>query len=244
MEKIKKYSNKSILGIFAHPDDETSGAGCTISKYAELGADVSVITATRGELGTLGTGNLTISREELPSVREDEFKRVMSIYGANPPIFLDYKDQEVNLHRTEDIADKILLFMKDLMPDVIITFGPQGISKHSDHIAIHKAALHAFSLYKELELKNPSLLYVAIPKEVAAEFELKLSGPETEPNIFVPANDHIDLKIKALRTYKSQEDAQEFAAWLESIDEYYESFKLIHPKLHQPITFDDLLSKT
>ena len=52
MNNTNTYINKSILGIFAHPDDETSGAGCTFTKFARMGANVTVNTATRGELGT------------------------------------------------------------------------------------------------------------------------------------------------------------------------------------------------
>jgi LmbE family N-acetylglucosaminyl deacetylase len=94
------YINKSILGIFAHPDDETSSAGCTFTKFAQMGANVTVITATRGELGSLGTGDLSVSREELPAVRERELIKVLSLFGANPPILLGYKDQEVELQKT------------------------------------------------------------------------------------------------------------------------------------------------
>ena len=100
MNNANRYINKSILGIFAHPDDETSSAGCTFTKFAQMGANVTVITATRGELGTLGTGDLSVSREELPAVRERELSKVLSLFGANPPILLGYKDQEVELQKT------------------------------------------------------------------------------------------------------------------------------------------------
>ncbi|MBR62372.1 MAG: hypothetical protein CL904_06975 [Dehalococcoidia bacterium] len=241
MNKTNRYENKSILGIFAHPDDETSGAGCTFTKFARMGAKITVITATRGELGTLGTGNLSVTREQLPAVREGELRKVLSLFGAKPPILLGYKDQEVQLERTAVISDKLLHYMKFIEPDVVVTFGPQGISKHSDHIAIHKGAIDAFNNYKFEVSKTVNLLYIAIPELVAKEFNLDIDGPETQPNIYMPAREYLDVKIKALRTYKSQEDAQEFAEWLENSTQYHETFKVVGLDADQSLLFEELL---
>ena len=53
--------------------------------------------------------------------------------------------------------------------------------------------------------------------------------------------EYIDVKIKALRTYKSQEDAQEFAEWLENSTEYYESFRIVDVNDDAIIAFENLL---
>ena len=96
-----------ILGVFAHPDDETSGCGGTFTRYAREGVDVFNVTATRGELGTLGTGGLSIAREELPHVRERELRAVLERYGANPPIILGYRDQEVKDADPKELTGKV-----------------------------------------------------------------------------------------------------------------------------------------
>lgn len=241
MNNANRYINKSILGIFAHPDDETSSAGCTFTKFAQMGASVNVITATRGELGTLGTGDLSVSREELPAVREGELTQVLSLFGAKPPILLDYKDQEVESQKMKVISEQLRNHMKYIKPDVVITFGPQGISRHPDHIAIHRCALDAFNAYEQDIKKKVSLLYVAIPELAAKEFDLDIDGPETQPNVFVPTREYISVKIKALRTYQSQEDAQEFAEWLENSSDYYETFKIVGVEEGTVITFEQLL---
>ena len=74
-----------ILGVFAHPDDETSCAGGTLSRYAQARVDVYVATATRGEQGMLGTHGQVLTREDLPGVREAELRTVLHMYGAKPP---------------------------------------------------------------------------------------------------------------------------------------------------------------
>jgi LmbE family N-acetylglucosaminyl deacetylase len=154
---------------------------------------------------------------------------------------LGYKDQEVELEKTEVISERLRDHMELIQPDVVITFGPQGISRHSDHIAIHRAALSAFNSYEQDTDKKVSLLYVAIPELVAKEFDLDIDGPETQPNVFVSTHEYIDVKVKALRTYRSQEDAQEFAEWLENSSEYYESFKIVDVDEDAVITFENLL---
>ena len=88
-------TRRCILGVFAHPDDETSCAGGTFSRYAREGVAVYVVTATRGEQGTLGTNGQRVTRHGLPRVRDAELRAVLRMYGAEPPIFLGYRDQHV-----------------------------------------------------------------------------------------------------------------------------------------------------
>jgi LmbE family N-acetylglucosaminyl deacetylase len=94
-------ARRCLLAVFAHPDDETSAAAGTLIHYARAGVDIHVVTATRGERGDLGTGDLTIARHDLPAVREAELRAVLALYGAHPPILLDSRDQEL---RTADFA--------------------------------------------------------------------------------------------------------------------------------------------
>src|SRR5437763_16745375 len=86
------HTRRCILGVFAHPDDETSCAGGTFWRYVHAGVDIYVATATRGGLGSHGQ---VVTREGLPRVREAELRTVLQMYGAKPPIFLGYRDQEV-----------------------------------------------------------------------------------------------------------------------------------------------------
>ena len=204
-----------ILGVFAHPDDETSGCGGTFTRYAREGVDVFNVTATRGELGTLGTGGLQIEREELPQVRERELRGALERYGANPPIILGYRDQEVKDADPEELTGKVHAVMAELTPDVVITFGPLGISRHDDHIALHRAAVAAFERYRETAEKGARLFYVALPKEFMDEGDLDLDGPEVDPTHRVDISETKDVKLAALRGYASQEDAQQLAAMFE-----------------------------
>ena len=206
-----------ILGVFAHPDDETSGCGGTFTRYAREGVDVFNVTATRGELGTLGTGGLSIAREELPHVRERELRAVLERYGANPPIILGYRDQEVKDADPEELTGKVFAAMVEVAPDVVITFGPLGISRHDDHIALHRAAVAAFERYRAAAEKPARLFYVALPQEFMDDGELDLEGPEVDPTHRVDIAETKAVKLAALRSYASQEDAQQLAAMFEEL---------------------------
>ena len=83
------HNNKPFtwLGVFGHPDDDTSASAGTMVKGIEGGNEVYIVTATGGEEGTLGTGGQVIERENLGSVREAELRENLSMYGATPPFY-------------------------------------------------------------------------------------------------------------------------------------------------------------
>ncbi len=205
-----------ILAIFAHPDDETSASAGTLTQYAREGVETYVLTATRGELGELGTGGLNIAREDLPAVREAELRAVLELYGAQPPILLDYRDQDLINADFETLTQDVLQVMASVQPDVVITFGPSGISNHDDHIAIHRAATEAFHRYRQTTSGAPRLYYVAIPQEVATQFELELDPLEMTLSVCIDITEAKSTKLQGLRAYRSQADAQELATLFES----------------------------
>ena len=214
-----------LLCVFAHPDDETSSAAGTMTGVMATGGDVQVISATRGELGTLGAGDLTVTRDEL--------RAVLRTYGVRrDPVFLGHRDQEVVNAPVEEVAAQVLEVMRDFDPDVVVTFGPLGISRHEDHIAIHHAARLAFyeHLGSDRSGQEPRLLYVAISPDFS-DFDIELDGPDASPNVFVDVADYWQLKAGGLRLYRSQEDAQEFASYLEANFYVCETFHQAYPPL-------------
>ena len=226
-----------LMLVLAHPDDETSMAGGTICRVIDEGGDVLVVTATSGELGTLGTGGTQVTREELPALREAELRGVLVSYGVRrEPIFLGYRDQELASAGIGPVADAVLAIMREFEPSVVMTFGPLGISRHTDHIAIHQAAAEAFHRYAVSPSGTSAvrLLYAAVPPDLS-DFEFDLDGPEAAPNVWVDVADYWRLKTAGLRAYKSQEDAQGFASYLESVFFVCETFHQAHPALGEGV---------
>ena len=204
---------RRILAVFAHPDDETSVAGGTIARSVQEGVEVTVVTATRGEWGTLGTGGITIARKELPAVREAEHRAVMQLYGAHPPVFLGYEDAKMADVDLAPAVQQVAAQMQRVRPDVVITWGPTGMSRHPDHIAVHRATVEAFYAYAASVPAR--LYYAALPPDVARRFEAELEGPEAAPTVRIDITPYLATKAQALRIYRSQEDAQAIAEILE-----------------------------
>ena len=197
--------------------------------YASRGARVQVITATRGELGTLGQDGKSFTREELPAVREKELRAVMRLIGAVEPVVLDYRDQELDRADVDEVSDRMLAVMREAQPDTVITWGPNGISGHVDHVAAHKAAVGAFHRYRLTAASEPRLYYVALPKDVAERFGLDVDGPEGEPTLMIDIAEYLNVKTQALRLYRSQQDAHEVADRMEEAQFTIETFHQAWP---------------
>jgi LmbE family N-acetylglucosaminyl deacetylase len=231
---------RTLLGIWAHPDDETSASGALMARCAAEGVDVHVITATRGEWGALGSGGLVLTREELPAVREAELRAVLASYGVqNPPALLGYEDGHLEEASEPEVVARVLEVMHRVRPDVVLTFGPHGISRHPDHRALHHAATAAFLRY-QAHAPAARLCYFALPASIIADFDLGLDGMEADPNIVIEAGEFWARKVAALRSYRSQEDAQMLAEYMEAGSWQQETFHQAHPPLPPGTVLDAL----
>lgn len=208
MPQQSEHSGRSILCVFAHPDDEIAGAGGTIARYAAEGVAVHVVTATHGARIT-GSGRPCYRAEELPKVRESELRSALVVLGAHPPVLLGYRYGEVADADFAELVGKVSTHMDEGNPDVVITFDPTGITDHWDHKTMHLARVEAFQRDTEMLGNHSHLLYFAIPLEIAQEFDLKIEGPEAVPNVVVDISDGLSLNLKALRIHGSQMDIQE-----------------------------------
>lgn len=134
-----------LMAVYAHPDDESFGTGGTLAKYAAEGVFVSLLTATRGEAGEINEpGRAT--PETLGQVREKELRCACEVLGVGELRFLDCRDGQVQSCDRTATLGKIVLAIRELKPAVVVTFGPEGVYGHPDHIAIGELASAAFEI--------------------------------------------------------------------------------------------------
>jgi LmbE family N-acetylglucosaminyl deacetylase len=133
---------KRLLFIGAHPDDETFFAAGTLAKYAQAGAQVSIVCATRGEHGK--TGDLCRA-EELSQVRERELINALKALGVTDVQFLPYQDKSLADAPLEEIRRALVGAIRRTRPQVLITFDTYGANGHADHMAISRFVLDAAS---------------------------------------------------------------------------------------------------
>ena len=148
-------SKRTLLAVLAHPDDESFGMGGTLAYYASRGVEVHLICATRGEVGEAAP-ELLDGFKSVAELRESELRCAASHLGLTGVHFLDYRDsgmpgspdnkhpQALAAQSVVAIAERIVHYMRELKPQVVVTFDPIGGYHHPDHIAIQQATVHAF----------------------------------------------------------------------------------------------------
>jgi LmbE family N-acetylglucosaminyl deacetylase len=126
---------RRLLGIFAHPDDETFCAGGTFARYAEQRAEVMVVSATRGQAGQIrdaAVGN----RRTIAAVREAELRLACERLGITNVRCLDHVDGTLADAQFSALVEEVAEVIWEFQPDIVITFGPDGGYGHPDHVTI------------------------------------------------------------------------------------------------------------
>jgi LmbE family N-acetylglucosaminyl deacetylase len=131
--------------VFAHPDDESFCAGGTFAKYAAAGAEIMVVSATRGDAGQIRDARAA-TRRTLGRVRERELRLACERLGVQHAACLGYRDGALKDVEPEALARDITRIVREFQPDAVITFGPDGGYGHPDHIAIGAATTAACAL--------------------------------------------------------------------------------------------------
>jgi len=151
-----KPSGRRLLAVFAHPDDESFGPGGTLALYARRGDEVHLICATRGEVGEAPPDLNGFA--SVGEMREDELRRAASVLGLKAVRFLGYRDsgmpgspdnhhpQALTAASLNEVAQPVAGYIREIRPQVVITFDPIGGYRHPDHIAIHRATVEAFRM--------------------------------------------------------------------------------------------------
>lgn len=234
---MSNLNKPTILAVLAHPDDESFGMGGTLALYAERGVDVYLACATRGEVGEVGPEYLQ-EYTSIADLRESELRCAAGHLGLTEVYFLDYRDsgmegsadndhpQALVAAPVEEVAAKVVDIIREIKPQVVLTFDPIGGYRHPDHIHIHKATKLAFDLAGDAAFeralpphKPKKLYYHTISKRFirfAVNF-IRLIG--RDPSRWGRNEDidltqlMVDFPIHAKINYKSVEKRKEAASF-------------------------------
>ena len=131
-----------VLAVFAHPDDESLLAGGTLAACAEAGTDVGLLSLTRGELGEIADPALA-TRGGLAAVRTGELEAAGRVIGASWTECLDFPDGSLAWAPADEVREAIARRIADHGPRAVITFAPEGLYWHPDHLATHRLTVEA-----------------------------------------------------------------------------------------------------
>ena len=178
---------KRLLLVHAHPDDETINNGVTMAKYAELGAQVTLVTCTRGEEGEVlvnELANLASDKDDkLGEHREIELKDAMAQLGINDFRFLgapSKKWRDSGMMGTpandrddvfwqadlDEASNELVKIILEIKPQVLITYDEFGGYGHPDHIKAHRVAMRAAELAANQGWQVSKIYWNTMPRSV------------------------------------------------------------------------------
>jgi LmbE family N-acetylglucosaminyl deacetylase len=201
---------RSLLFIFAHPDDESFGAAGTACRYADEGARLTLVTATRGDKGKCGDPPVC-AQDELPRVREAELREAARLMGVADVRVLDYRDRELAAAPPPKLRAQLVGVIREVRPQVVLTFDPHGVNLHPDHIAISRFASDAVAAaadprwHVEAGAAHEVARLLWTPPRPFYELA-RLEDPSGEPGIdfLLDVSPWWRRKAAALRAHRSQ----------------------------------------
>jgi N-acetyl-1-D-myo-inositol-2-amino-2-deoxy-alpha-D-glucopyranoside deacetylase len=234
---------RRVLFVHAHPDDETIGTGATMARYAAAGDHVTLVTCTLGEEGEIHLPELAqlsaAEADQLGGYRYVELQRACAAMGVRDVRFLGgpgrYRDSgmmgtSANKHPrafwgadVDEAAGHLLEVIREVRPQVLVTYDTNGSYGHPDHIQSHRVAMRAVELANETGIGPAKLYWTAIPLSVIAAGmqafaestenpfegvenpdELPMAVPDVRIAARIDAHDQVAAKMAAVRAHASQ----------------------------------------
>jgi N-acetyl-1-D-myo-inositol-2-amino-2-deoxy-alpha-D-glucopyranoside deacetylase len=204
-------SERRLMLVHAHPDDESIETGATMAKYAAQGAGVTLVTCTLGELGEVipaDLAHLAFDQENrLGQHRIGELAAACAALGVTDHRFLGGPGRwhDSGMMETpsndwpgafwhadvDEAAGALLAVIEEVRPQVLVTYDANGFYGHPDHIQAHRVAWRAFEMAAGLVRK---FYATAVPKSVLAE-AIRLMGDHPSEFLAVDSVDNLPFGV-------------------------------------------------
>ena len=234
LDEGRGLRGRTVLAVFAHPDDESLACGGTLARLADAGARVVLLCASHGELGGAGPPPL-LPDAHLGRRRVEELREAAKVLGVADVLVSSHPDGNLRWADVPELHAEILSAIHDCRPDAVITFAEDGLYWHLDHVGVHERTCTAVG---SLGDAAPALYYVTMPKGAMREiFDIAAakgwSKPSTgvwgivpdafgvaarRPSFTVNVHDWVARKLAALRCHRSQMGQDNPFAWLDEAD--------------------------
>ena len=243
--------DKRLLLVHAHPDDETINHGATMAKYLAEGARVTLVTCTAGEMGEVlvpELAHLAADQDDaLGEHRRGELTAAMGHLGVTDFRFLGgfarFRDSGMKWHEKgyavpadtihdnafwksdlEVAANELVSVIREVRPQVMVTYDPFGGYGHPDHIQTHRVATYAVAL-AAVPTHRPDLgeahdvakvYWAAIPDAPVPE----MVTPMEHMAARVDGSAHLQQVLDALACYPTQLNLDDFRQWITGVEWY------------------------
>lgn len=242
-------NEKRMLLVHAHPDDETINNGATMAMYAKSGVGVTLVTCTRGEEGEVLVPDLahlaSSQTDGLGKHRETELANAMSELGVTDHRFLGAPDKnwrDSGMMGTEpnnradvfwqadldEAAGYLVRIIREVKPQVLVTYDEMGGYGHPDHIQAHRVAMRGAELAADANFGTgepweiSKIYWNTMPKSVIAEGmakmkeigsdffgaenvdDLPFAKPDELVTTLIDGTKYIDEKMAAMKAHPTQ----------------------------------------
>ncbi|MEV0000806.1 N-acetyl-1-D-myo-inositol-2-amino-2-deoxy-alpha-D-glucopyranoside deacetylase [Micromonospora sp. NPDC050980] len=253
MTGVTTLPDRRLLLVHAHPDDESIGTGATMAHYAAAGAHVTLVTCTLGEEGEIHVpalaGLAAAEADQLGGYRIGELAAACAALGVTDHRFLGgagrYRDSGMMGLATNDhprafwradldsAAGHLLEVIREVRPQVVVTYDPNGFYGHPDHIQAHRVAMRGVELAAAEGIAPAKVYWTAMPRSVLDAglesftgssdnpfagiedvADLPFGTPDAQIAARVDATDRHAAKEAAMRAHATQIPAD---SWLYSI---------------------------
>jgi LmbE family N-acetylglucosaminyl deacetylase len=217
--EVTALTGRTILAVFAHPDDESIACGGTLARAADAGARVVLMCASHGTLGSV-SDTLLLVDGDLSATRAQELSAAACALGLSEVELLDHADGYLRWNAPA-FDDDLIAALRRYRPDAVITFDTDGLYWHGDHIGVHERTTGAVAA---LGGAAPPLYYVTMPhgamRGLVESARARVGpladntfwgivpdafGSASEPPTFtVDVRDWVDQKLTAIRCHRTQ----------------------------------------
>ncbi|MCV0404349.1 MAG: PIG-L family deacetylase [Chloroflexi bacterium] len=229
----ERAPTRSLMVVVAHPGDEAFGFGGAIASAAASGAYVVVVCATRGWFDARLTDSSpapggknrdvklgAVTWRNLDTVREDELRRSVALLGVRVVRMLDYAEGDLDRQDFDQLVGRIVEPIRMHRPEVILSFGPDGVTGDTDHVVLSRAVRAAYDraaepLAYEDDLEEDQVAWRAaklyelvVPRSAVTELGDRVPdegyGSTAEPTVALELGDLAQLKLAAISRHVSQ----------------------------------------
>jgi N-acetyl-1-D-myo-inositol-2-amino-2-deoxy-alpha-D-glucopyranoside deacetylase len=223
-------AGRTVLAVFAHPDDESLACGGTLARLADAGVRVILMCASQGEAGSISDAAL-VPDGNLGGVRTRELRDAAAILGVAEVIVLDHSDGNLRWKDSPQFENEIVDAVRRNRADAVITFDEDGLYWHIDHIGVHDRTWDAVA---SMGADAPPLYFVSMQRGVMRGIVdaahkggvttvssfwgitpdvFGLSAPA--PSFVVDVRAWVPRKLAALRCHRTQMGPNNPMAWID-----------------------------
>lgn len=216
----------TLLAVFAHPEDEAFGPSGTLARYAGEGVRVSLVTAAR-DLVTMMNPRLGDSLLALNTTQPRDKTCSCRVAGIQR-VCLDEASRRLSSLEPHVLEERLVRLIREVQPQVIVTYGPNGLSGDSEEMLVHSIATRAFQqagdsgmfpqhAQDNLYAYQPQKLYYSvIPNSFVSRWGLNgVQGiPDDQVTTVLDVSPYSELKLKAV--YCQRHHVVDYTRWLET----------------------------